>query len=463
MRPSVRSYVLGAVALCLLSAPLAGSAQTPVKPGLRAAVAKFDMTPKTHEVMWGFEARSAPATGTLDPLYARVLVLEAGDKRLAIVTVDLGRSFGEASLDHLQEQVRKESGISCLLVCASHTHSAPIVKDEYKREPPLWERNALDGIAAAIRTATEHLQQARIGVGTGSVLIGHNRLRINDDGTVSWFERNPTMIPTSPVDPTVTVLRIDTANGTPLAVLINYACHPVVLGEDNLQYSADFPAVTNRVVEDAFGGSVQSFFLQGGSGNINPFYANMPVAQDAVKLRQWTGERLGKEVARVARDIQTETDPAASIDFREETMQLKLRWDPEQFHAGLLKMLGPEILELWGGTIRTPIEARVTAVLIDKKIAIATVPGEAFVEFQQNWRDRAPVPTTLFFAYTNGYHGYFPTIQAASRGGYGAASASTWVEVGAGERIVDWAVTQTYNMLGKFSNLPDDLKQSPYK
>jgi neutral ceramidase len=73
------------------------------------------------------------------------------------------------------------------------------------------------------------------------------------------------------------------------------------------------------------------------------------------------------------------------------------------------------------------------------------------------------VPTTMFFAYTNGYHGYFPTIQAASRGGYGAASASTWVEVGAGERAINWAVTQTYDMLGKFSSLPDDLKQSPYK
>jgi hypothetical protein len=102
-------------------------------------------------------------------------------------------------------------------------------------------------------------------------------------------------------------------------------------------------------------------------------------------------------------------------------------------------------------------------VLIDKKIAIATVPGEAFVEFQQNWRDRCPVPVALFFAYTNGYHGYFPTIPAASRGGYGAASASTWVEVGAGDRVVNWAIIQTYDMLGKFSNLPDDLKQSPYQ
>ena len=49
---------------------------------LRAGVAKVDITPKTHEPLWGFEDRTDPATGMLDPLYARILVLEAGEKRL---------------------------------------------------------------------------------------------------------------------------------------------------------------------------------------------------------------------------------------------------------------------------------------------------------------------------------------------------------------------------------------------
>ena len=134
-----RSTALGAVSLCLLLGSLRASAQ----PGLRAAVAKVDITPKTHEVMWGFEDRLEPASSTLDPLYARVLVLEAGGKRLAIVTLDLGRSFGEPALDQLQAEVRKSSGISCLLVSASHTHSAPNVKDEYKGNPPEWERSGI--------------------------------------------------------------------------------------------------------------------------------------------------------------------------------------------------------------------------------------------------------------------------------------------------------------------------------
>ena len=182
-------------------------------PLLRAGVARVDITPPAGEQMWGYEDRRLPATGTLDPLMARVLVLDAGtaDKpsRLAIVTLDLGRSFGPASIDRLKQSARRTSGISCLLIAASHTHSAPIIRDEYKDGPPAWERSALEKIEHAIEDAAAHLTEARIGAATGTVSIAHNRLRLKPDGTVEWFERNPDRVPTTPVDPTVTVLRID--------------------------------------------------------------------------------------------------------------------------------------------------------------------------------------------------------------------------------------------------------------
>ena len=311
--------------------------------------------------------------------------------------------------------------------------------------------------------AAAHLEDAKIGTGTGSVYIGHNRLPLRDDGTFGWFERNTTMLPTSPVDPTVTVLRVDRSDGSPLAILVNYACHPVVFGPDNLQYSADFPAAMNRTVEDALGGRALSFFLQGAPGDINPYHAVTRLTEDAVKMRDWTGNRLGKEAARVAQEIHTEAVPAPSIDFREETLHFKLRWDREKFKAALLKFLGPKSLDQMGSPISPVVDSRVTAVLINRQIAIATFPGEPFVDFQTNWRDRSPAAVNLLFGYTNGYHGYYPTISATSRGGYGAASASTWVEPGAGERVVDWAVVKTYDMLGKLSDLPDDLKRDVFK
>ena len=122
---------------------------------MRAGVARVDITPPAGEQMWGYENRRQPATGTLDPLYARVLVLEAGGgnatTRLALVTLDLGRSFGPASLATLRAEAKRTSAIDCLLVAASHTHSAPVVKDEYRNAPPAWEQAALDKIGQSHR------------------------------------------------------------------------------------------------------------------------------------------------------------------------------------------------------------------------------------------------------------------------------------------------------------------------
>jgi len=429
---------------------------------LRAGTAKADITPSGGVPLWGFESRLKPATGTLDPLFARVLVLEAGDKRLALVTLDLGRSFGPASVDQIRQAVKKSSGISCLLLTASHTHGAPVIQDQYRDGPPVWERTALEKIEHAIQEAAGGLAEARIGTATGAVYIGHNRLRVNADGTVSWFERNLTRIPTAPVDPTVSVIRIDRADGSPMAVLTNYSCHPVVFGSDNLQYTADFPAVTNRVVENKFGSHTLSLFLQGAPGDINPFYAVTPIEEDPAKAREWTGERLGAEAARVAAEIHTQAAIDPSIQFAEDMMPVRLRWNQEKFREALVKFLGPNVIEEYG-PIQREFQVPVATVLINRQIAIMTFPGEPFVDFQMNWRDRCPVAAAFLLGYTNGYYGYFPTIRAAAAGGYGAASAATWVEPGAGERIVDHAVIKTLEMLGRLTDMPDDLKGDVYK
>jgi hypothetical protein len=47
----------------------------------------------------------------------------------------------------------------------------------------------------------------------------------------------------------------------------------------------------------------------------------------------------------------------------------------------------------------------------------------------------------------------------ATLGGYGAASATTWVEVGAGDRMVNHALVMTYKLLGKLDDTPEDLKK----
>ncbi len=428
--------------------------------GLRAGVAKVDITPPAGVRMWGYFDRLTPAQGVLDPLFARVLVLEVGEKRLAYVDLDLGRPFGPTVLAEIRDRVQRTAGISYVLVQATHTHAGPVVMDQYPSGEPAWEATDLERIARAIEEAHHHAEPARLGAGYGTAYIGYNRRRVNPDGTVTMFWRNSQRLPTAPVDPTVAVLRVDTAEGKPLAILVNYACHPVTFGPDNLQFSADFPGVMTKTVEEAFKGTSASplcFFLQGAPGDINVYDATIPIKEGAVEKRDRAGQELGREAAQVARSIHTAEASKASLDFKEDLLTFHLRWNAEKLRQTFL-ISNPEIFQTFAPRIQEAMHLPVATVLINRQIAWMTMPGEPFVEFQIEWRDRCPVRDSFFLGYANGYFGYFPTLAAAAQGGYGTASATTWVEVGAGERMVNHALECLDEMLGRLRDTPEDLK-----
>jgi neutral ceramidase len=424
---------------------------------LRAGVAEADITPPLGIRLWGYSDREDPATGTLDRLYARVLVLEAGTRRLGLVTVDLGRSFGPASLEWLRNATRND--VSFLILAASHTHSGPVVQDEYSDGTPGWESGALKQIARAITEAREHLIDARIGTGYGVTYIGHNRLRVNQDGTARWFERNLSQVPTAPVDGTVSVMRVDATTGQPIAILVNYACHPVIFGSDNLQYSADFPAAMARTVEGAFERKTLCFFLQGAPGDINPYFAVTPIEGGAVQMRDWTGQKLGREAVRIAKSIQAQADDDADLQVAEDRLPVRLRWDPTKWRDAMLAVFGPNVFQTFPSKLTSELQLPVTVVLINRSIALLFLPGEAFVEYQIAWRQRCPTRDAFLVGYANGYFGYFPTIRSATLGGYGAANPATWVEVGAGDRMLDDGVLRINQMLHRLSAIPEDLKK----
>ena len=440
-----------------LAVLLCGTACAAAAP-LRAAVAKVDITPPTGFLMWGYAARKAPSTGTLDPLWARVLVLDDSHTRIAVVAVDLGRSFGPPALRRLNQAVRRSSGVIGVLVAASHTHSGPVVLDEYREGAPAWENVALDKIRKAVDQASAQLAEVWIGVGYGVSYIGYNRIEVRLDGKAKWLGSNGTEIPSAPLDPTVAVVRLDRPDGSPLAILVNYACHPVIFGADNLQYSADFPAALTQAVEEAVDGRPLCFFLQGAPGDINPYHASTPLREDAVRLRDLAGRHLGEEAARVAKTIPTQTEAEGHLDYAEDILKVPLRWEAEKFREGLLRVFGANAFDVYGPVIAPEIDLPVSTLVINKRLAVMTMPGEPFVDFQMDWRNRCPAPDSLFLGYTNGYYGYFPTIRAAARGGYGASSSTTWVQVGAGEQMVNRALVRVHEMLGALHPAPAEVQ-----
>lgn len=111
---------------------------------LRAGVARADITPPPGVEMWGYFDRSGPATATLDPLFARVLALDDGRQTIALITLDLGRSFGPPQIAWLRDKARRQHQVKEVMLIASHTHSGPVIEDSYDDAPPEWERRALE-------------------------------------------------------------------------------------------------------------------------------------------------------------------------------------------------------------------------------------------------------------------------------------------------------------------------------
>jgi neutral ceramidase len=458
--PSARGAAVLAACLALLpafAAPRLCAAQ------IQAGAAQVDITPPPGLPMYGYFNRITGhqvSSGTLDPLYARVLVLQAGEKRLALVTLDLGRTFNEAWLERLREAAREGSHVDALIVTASHTHAGPNILDVYPDgHPPAWEDEALEKITGAIHGASLGLVPARLGTGHGDAYIGYNRRSVSPDGSVTMLWSNPEKVAGGTVDSTVGVIRVDREDGTPIAILVNYACHPVVLGPENLKYSADFVGPMAGTVAAAFDGKPVCFFLQGAAGDINPYFAGTPPDKDPASKLEWTGHELGAEAARVAKEIQTKASADSSLDFADDVIVFPWRWEPQRFHDGLVRANGPLIFQDHAGVLAaTPLPRElalhVTTLLIDRKIAFVGMPGEPFVDFQVDWHGRCPAQSSFFLGYTNGYYDYFPTLLAATQGGYGAADSDTYVAVGAGERMLNQALVRVHEMLGELGKAP---------
>lgn len=394
---------------------------------LKAGVARRDITPPIGGLMYGYGARGMDvSTGVHDPLYAKAIVFSGSGDTFALVTLDMG-AFLEESGTNILKLVQRKTGIGNILCVASHSHSSAGLQKDFPSERRPWIREVERRIADAIREAYKKLEPVQLGVGWGEVHEGHNRRKVDENGNVEMFWRNRDRLPTQPVDYQLGVIRVETLDGATLATLVNFACHPVILGPENLLLSADYPGVFTAHVEKALGG--QCMFLQGAAGDINPFWDKTPPSEGAYEAMEMMGRVVGEEAIRVSRTIKEFwADP--EISFKKEIIPLARRRDVARNKRELM--------------------AEINTVVIGSDLALATFPGEFFVEHGLALKRNSKIKNTMFVGYCNRRLRYFPTIKACTEGGYGAASA-TIVEVGAGERLVNRALINLYYQSGLIS------------
>jgi hypothetical protein len=239
----------------------------------RFALAHGDITPPSdiYHRMWG-AAKHDRATGIHRPLRATVVLLASleGGEQQFIIALDhcvMGRQEMNNLLDAVSEaaDIQREE----LIVVFSHTHAAGLMGLERSNLPggdligPYLESVAAQTIKLA-RETQEKLQAATILYGTGRCNLAAHR--------DFWDEENQLWAcgydPTTPADDTVLIARAHAEDGTLLATLVNYACHPTTLAWDNTLISPDYPGAMRETIEAATGGPC--LFLQGASGELGP-------------------------------------------------------------------------------------------------------------------------------------------------------------------------------------------------
>jgi len=405
----------------------------------QAGFAKADITPTKSMPMWGYGARhDAMSQGVRDPLFAKAVVIDVGEEKLALVGLDLGRSPSPEMMTRIRAAVKEGSGVTFVMVSGSHTHHGPVIelKDEEGKGRgkfddaiayvPELERN----LVAVINEAAGNVEDARIGWGSAEVLMNRNR---------------QTKIEPKVTDSELNVIRFDDLEGKPIALMVNYAAHPTMLPGGDLRFSAEWPGQMMYAVEEGLETNVG--FLQGAAGDMSC------KPTEETKGIELFGKAIGEEVLKIAREIETHVPETPSIQGMDEDFEFdtRMNYDNPLVESLLAKAFFPEFgkaaFEEMKGNKITP---HLTTILLSKELALVGGSGEFFCNHANRLKERSRDVKTIFVGYCNGHHMYFPTIEAASEGGYGADPTVSWVPLGAGEEMMDKALINIYTMLGKY-------------
>ncbi len=450
----LNKFILTFASSCILLVAGENGSMSKTAHALEVGVATVDITPPLGMPMRGYASRKELSNGIWDPLYAKSIVLDDGNKRVSFVVLDLISPPPKEVCERIRQKAEKELQISTILFLAVHTHAGPDLKPDLPSKENPWLPTLERNIYEVINNAVLSTSPVTVEIGYGSADISYDRRVVNPDGTVKMLWRNPDREENTPVDQTVGVVGFKGMDGKWIAILVHYACHPVIFEGSNLKYSAEFPGFMRKYVDERLGGTC--FYLQGACGEINPYDRPKESNQDTYSKVKQTGITLGKEVVRIAESMKPVKEDTFILGTYQYITNLKYRYDlkNEKVKEFYIKQRGEKYYEELIRDRPPVIKAETPIVLLGEEIAWVGFPGEFFDDFQIALRNRSPIPHTFFLGYCNDVFSYFPTVQAASEGGYGA-SYSTYVEVGAGERLVDNAIICLHTMVGNLKSFPD--------
>jgi neutral ceramidase len=342
----------------------------------------------------------SPLVAIHDSLYSRALVLKDATSTVIVVVADviiLPDDFYDQAVSQISERyaVPKDH----VLLSATHTHTVPWTMGDGYGEL------VIAGMMAAIEQAQRRLEAVRVGSGNGLAYINMNRDELAANGFILGQD------PEGASDKMVRVVGFLRGDGSPLAIIANYAVHAVSLyssdtaGEHAAEISADIPGVVDRFVDEHYGAQrTETLWTSGAAGDQNPilmsFHAE-PQSDGSIvtsdmksagfMVTQRLGQALALEVIRVTDRLKAQPVTAA-LRAAQTIISCPSKSDPALMRTVRMSYLGIGPVDLVGvsGEVGT---------LIDRHL-------------RENLGGRNPLLLTL----TNGYAGYLPDDASFGRG-----------------------------------------------
>lgn len=415
-----------------------------------AGFSKVCVSPPQGVPLAGFAAREGVSEGIHDDLFARALVLANETSAVALVSVDV-LALPDEFVKRVRKSIHASTGIrpDSAMVASTHTHAGPVTITTFfnpeESVDPAYMDFLAQAIDEAVTTAWRERFPARIGVGAGRVEgIGVNR-------------RSPNQ---RPVDEEIGIIKVEDEGGRVRAVFVNYACHPTVLGSNNLLVTGDFPSFAIERIEESIGPDSFAMFVNGTQGNISMGHSSELSAigvitpgrtfEHAAEL----GHLLADATVAALPNLVTDSAPTLralsmrvnlplkkypSLEETDKTLreadeqlarlsrngvppEQLMRGKTNRLYASIANFYAREALALPDGHL--PIDLQGLRI---GEAAFIAVPAEVFVEIGLKLKHLAP-HKTFVVGLANGYIGYLPTREAYQAGGYEVVSAKCAAE-----------------------------------
>ncbi len=240
--------------------------------GLRAGAAKTTITPDvkaTKVYMAGF-GNNRVATGVHDDLFVRCLALGVGEQTIAICSADLIGLFYDDVLKIREKAGAQAPELTHLIVASTHVHEGPDTMGLWGPTPfqsGIDERYMDwrdDRIATTAAQSIHAMQDARLTLARDN----HPLLALlQSDGRPPYVK-----------DPYLFVMRLDAADGAPIATLVNWSDHPETLGGKNTEITADYPHWLCQYLEEH--GDGVALFFNGSIGGLLSTLGNDVALED---------------------------------------------------------------------------------------------------------------------------------------------------------------------------------------